>query len=660
MKKIAGLGETHFLEHQVRAEAMGIKGLITLVHQKDKRDPKVLGANGDTQGKRLLLDMSVILEVSMSQYWNAVYEEEWRTQKNEAMDTIFYNPLVTQDRIRTFLACIRAVGLVPVVYLDGSCADTRRDHKRPSQLSRATQNLEIVNTLNTTRGEFKQEKRKPPFPPLLHRTAKELLYQENVEIVQCSEEADSRIVREAENSPFQTVFGICGFDSDFFLVSDKVQYIPVPELERVGPQGLKYRTYNRKLVEKILNIRPRGLFDIAVYIGCDYTLDLEDDILKALDKCCKTRQESTTLKSERKLGLNRLCEQLNLFPAVTDPAFLAGASPKLKSAIKLIMAQADGEDVTSGARLSEHQQLMKDAVENKKIASVIPGFLYDYIVLPSVHLRGNSFPTVHQSSATLDHAIWFLQGGFQTEVKQYLTYVDRDDGVFKICQKKKDLTKMCPALAAKVKELELKPNLPVVLQVSHILDNSGNEDATHAEKKKLFDLVRVGIRWNIFDDLDPLNDYPELKTPIAAIRYLSKMEPPFRNPKALQVLTLAVVISKYIQKIPSFVRDKVMLSDVTFAHTLQQIWSSINYLGEAVFGERNEKQLELVENVFTCPASIVANTDLILFLFRQYPKPPSEICAELELSEHQVEIEKGFGLAFGCVKSWKSVDITQK
>lgn len=627
---------------------MGIPGLATLVRKKDGRLQLALNAPATT-GKRLLLDLSVLIFVSKSKYWSSVYEEVWqRDNRGEAADTIFFNPLRTQERITCFLTCIREAGLEPVMYLDGACADARRDQKFATKLRRLTEHTEVVNTLISNNGDWTKETRQFPMSPLFRQVALEALASKNVEIIQCSEEGDARLIRDAEKSP-ATVFGICANDSDFFLVSERVQYIPLSELERVGKHSLKYRSYNRKVVQKLLNIRPDGLFDIAVYRGCDYTLDLKDEILTALKK--SQPSAFNTLKTELGTGLERLCERLNLFPTVLKPPFYTSASSKMKSIINTIVQQANGDNVPN-AKLTEQQLCLKEAVEARKIASSIFGFLYDYIVLPYVQIQSAKYPTYQQSRGTLDNAAWLLEGCDQ-KVKQYLTL--STDGFIKYEPKLKDPAVACPVLLSNMKELNVRPNLPVSLQVSIELEGK-TEDEARLEKKKLFDLVRLGIRWNVFDDLMTLDEYPELKTPIAAIRYLSKMEA-FGHETPLRALTMAVVFAKYVKQVHTYSRAVATLHHITFVNHFQQVWDAIIYLSEAVFGKRNEKRLEIVENVWSCDASLVGNTDLALYLFTQLQTALPEICKNLAVSDREDEITRVFNLAHGCVRNWKAETI---
>lgn len=313
---------------------MGIKDLEKLVRLKDNRNELQLEP-ATTKGKRLLVDLSALLFVCKSRYWSSEYQETWKKDKStETADSIFLSPLNNQERIKTFLAAVRKTGLEPVVYLDGSCADSRRDLKLATYLKRSTANAEIVSTLILSSGDWNSETRQIPASPLFLRSIVEALYKEKVELVQCTEEADTRMIRDAEKSP-ETVFGICANDSDFFLVSEAVQYIPCYELERVGEFGLKYRSYNRNSAQKILNIRKDGLFDIAIFHGCDYTYGLEQDIQKALHHAAAGA--SATLKEELSNGLERLCEKLNAFPKVTTQAFITHASSALKNIIVMIL-----------------------------------------------------------------------------------------------------------------------------------------------------------------------------------------------------------------------------------------------------------------------------------------------------------------------------------
>jgi hypothetical protein len=262
---------------------MGIKGLEKHVKANDRRDPKDLDENV-TGGKRLLIDEGVLVKVSSSRYWDTEYDDAAKNNKkfrNE--ECIFFNPLKAQERLRNFLVAVRAASLVPVLYLGGTCCDQRLLLKRPTQLSRAQEKVDRVNILNMNNGEWAKDTKKdyPSGTSLLHQVAMELIYAENVEVVQCAEEADPQIIRDATTN-CDSVFAICGQDSDFFLVAQPVLYIPLYELERAGGTKLKFRAYHRKLVENIINVRSGGLIDLAVYQGCDYTQHLKEDIEKVL------------------------------------------------------------------------------------------------------------------------------------------------------------------------------------------------------------------------------------------------------------------------------------------------------------------------------------------------------------------------------------------
>lgn len=615
---------------------MGIRGLEKLVRLKDNRSESQFEAVS-TVGKSLLIDLSALLVVCKSRYWASTFEESWRKDKStHTADSLFLSPINIQERIKNFIAAIRKTGLVPVFYLDGSCADHRRDQKLPTQVKRASDYAEVVSTLIASSGTWGAEARQIPASPLILRAAIEALYKENVHIIQCSEEADARLIRDAEKSP-ETVFGICANDSDFFLAGERVQYIPIYELERAGDLTLKYRYYNRNVVQKILNIRKDGLFDVAVFGGCDYTTGLEQDIQKALHNVQPST--SASLKEELKHGLERLCEKLNSFPKVGTQAFLSHASPNLKNVIMTIFKQANGE--LDDVKHTEQQILLANAVQDKKIPAGVLGFLYNRTAIDAVHIQAAKYPTYPQIFPSLESALW-LFSGCQQKVAHYCPIFDGESVVIR--KSIRDPVAACPALVAKLNELGATPGLPVSLQCA---------EKCFEEKGRLFDLIRCAINWNVFDGLEVLNEYPELKSPVAAVRYLFNTKP-FNVITPIKAILLTLAVSSYVKKVPNFPRNTIALPNVTFVYRFQQLWDDFVYLAELVFGKRNEKKIEIVEDVWSCDVDIVANTELAMYLFTQQSVAIPEICKNLDISDMEEEITKRLKLVQACVQTWKA------
>jgi hypothetical protein len=201
-------------------------------------------------------------------------------------------------------------------------------------------------------------------------------------------------------------------------------------------------------------------------------------------------------------------------------------------------------------------------------------------------------------------------------VTQY--FADASGEFLKCCQEKRNPVTACPTLLKKLNELGVSPGLPVSLQIPLDEGDVAPEEIS-ARKKKLSELVRVAVGWNLFDGLEVLDPYPEFKTPIAALRYVWNLKA-FRSIPQMKMILTTLVFAKHVKKVPEYPRDRVPLVEITFLCRWQYVWATLLYLAQLVYGKKNA--MEIVEGIWTCPASLISY-ELLPQPFSQPPSPPS-------------------------------------
>ena len=266
-----------------------------------------------------------------------------------------------------------------IIYFDGKSRrmkafedDQRKDDKEDSYLKLWEWLSEGANKI--------PDKADQPLPVLLSTQLRKSLERlNNIEIIECEEEADQEIAKGAYNKKGHYVFGR---DSDFMLF-DKINYVHLgSEIIDVESNKIVADVMRREELAKSFNLSESQFIDFCILLGNDYTNEWNR-------RKCFQFGDSRIPKNlaTGQLSGNRVDELLEFM----YEELISNNSAQLKVNRNVVRVNANSDDSDSGEEDDEDEDVLDIAAEQTDIGLVINFVrdLYDLNDLSSYPIDGD-------------------------------------------------------------------------------------------------------------------------------------------------------------------------------------------------------------------------------------------------------------------------------